>query len=210
MSGTVSDIINRILSVCIPVVPLFGITRESEANAERIRASVIKVSADVWRRYEVKKQQCGALDHDDLLTMCIRMFEENTGVRQRYRRQFKHLMVDEFQDTDPLQMRILELLQATDRGAVHAGARNVSDTYVSQTCTFIVGDSRQSIYGFRSADPTIFRSIETKHRASNNAEHVEIERELPLASGNRCDCESRVWQDLEGRCVTIRTVGVRR
>ncbi len=80
---------------------------------------------------ELKRDRSG-LDFDDLELVARDLLRAHEGVRDQYRERFTHVMVDEFQDTNPLQNELLELLE---RGNL-----------------FRVGDERQSIYGFRHAD----------------------------------------------------------
>ena len=80
---------------------------------------------------------------DDLLALAYRLLRENPEVANRYRAAIDALMVDEYQDVDPLQDQIVALL-ATPAGATPPPA------------LFIVGDEKQSIYGFRGADVTVF------------------------------------------------------
>ena len=90
-------------------------------------------------RYAEAKERESAVDFDDLELLTCRLLEENAALRDRYRAQFEHVLVDEFQDTNRLQIRLLDLL-------THDGGR-----------LFTVGDEFQSIYGFRHADVGVFR-----------------------------------------------------
>lgn len=91
---------------------------------------VVKNSADL---YERKKIESNAFDFDDLLLCWLQLFEEQPRVGEQYRRRFKHVLVDEFQDTNVIQARIIDLF---------AGAASIC----------VVGDDAQSIYAFRYAD----------------------------------------------------------
>ncbi|MGA0122523.1 MAG: UvrD-helicase domain-containing protein [Gaiellales bacterium] len=89
--------------------------------------------------YEAVKDEAGALDYDDLQLRTRRMLEEHPAVRDQLRERFREVMVDEFQDTDALQVAILELLR---------------DPATPLLC---VGDEQQAIYGFRGAEIEVFR-----------------------------------------------------
>ena len=89
---------------------------------------------DVYRQYQKKLKDCNALDFDDLLLLSVRLFEENTEVLEKYRRKFKYVLVDEYQDTNYPQYRLLQLLCSENRNIC------------------VVGDDDQSIYGWRGAD----------------------------------------------------------
>ncbi|HEY58605.1 MAG TPA: UvrD-helicase domain-containing protein [Anaerolineae bacterium] len=89
----------------------------------------------VYERYQELLLASNALDFDDLLLWAVRLLSENEAVRQRYARRFKHILVDEFQDTNPAQYQLLKLLASHHH-------RNL----------FVVGDIDQSIYSWRGAD----------------------------------------------------------
>jgi ATP-dependent exoDNAse (exonuclease V) beta subunit len=98
-------------------------------------------------RYEERKQEAGALDFLDLLIKARDLVRDNADVCREFRRRFRVILVDEFQDTDPLQAELLRCLAAGDDGALRPGA------------LFIVGDPKQSIYRFRRADVGAYRRI---------------------------------------------------
>jgi ATP-dependent helicase/nuclease subunit A len=99
--------------------------------------------ADVARKLAEAKERDGVVTFDDLLTRTQRMLSSNVAVAQRYRSTLRAMLVDEYQDTDPIQDAIVELL--TDPSG---------DKPAPQL--FIVGDEKQSIYRFRGADVTVF------------------------------------------------------
>jgi ATP-dependent helicase/nuclease subunit A len=94
---------------------------------------------------EEEKRRRGVVDFDDLLIRTDELLRDDT-IAERIRAQFDYLFVDEFQDTDRVQARIIDRLARDAAGALVAGR------------TVVVGDPKQSIYGFRRADP------ETYHR----------------------------------------------
>ena len=102
------------------------------------RATICELFARFDRLYRQHKQQLAAVDFSDLEEYAVRLLEEHAGVRQRVRAQFDYVLMDEFQDTNGLQARLLELLRPPDR-------------------FYAVGDINQSIYGFRHAAPEVFR-----------------------------------------------------
>jgi DNA helicase-2/ATP-dependent DNA helicase PcrA len=101
--------------------------------------------AGIYEQYERAKHRAGLVDFDDLLWRCIREMEDdaNFGAAQRWR--FRHLFVDEFQDVNPLQLRLLDLWRG-DR---------------DDLC--VVGDPNQAIYAWNGADPTILTDFERRH-----------------------------------------------
>ncbi len=97
---------------------------------------------EYFRLYEQRLRAANALDFDDLLLQTEQLFLREPEVLTRYQTRYQYILVDEYQDTNPLQYRILRML-----GARH---RNL----------FVVGDDAQSIYGFRGADVRNFRYLE--------------------------------------------------
>ncbi|MDI3257847.1 MAG: UvrD-helicase domain-containing protein [Kyrpidia sp.] len=91
----------------------------------------------VAERYEAKKRHRGALDYTDLQRLAVALLER-PDVRRHWTASLRYVMVDEFQDTNRLQARLVDLL-------LEGGAK-----------LFVVGDGKQSIYRFRGADVTVF------------------------------------------------------
>jgi len=102
---------------------------------------------DCLRRYEARKQEAGVLDFLDLLIKARDLVLGNNDVCREFRERFRVILVDEFQDTDPLQAELLLALTSGDDGTIRPGA------------LFIVGDPKQSIYRFRRADVGAYRRI---------------------------------------------------
>ncbi|MEJ2679507.1 MAG: UvrD-helicase domain-containing protein [Gemmatimonadota bacterium] len=92
------------------------------------------LAADAYGRYEDTLRACGAVDFDDLLLLPVQLLEQDEEVRRDVWRRWHYLMVDEYQDTNAVQLHMTRLL---------AGARR-------NVC--VVGDDDQSIYAFRGAD----------------------------------------------------------
>ncbi len=88
----------------------------------------------VSRDYEAEMRRCNSLDFDDLLLLVLRIFEERPGVREAWSRRFRHVMVDEYQDTNRVQYRLVRHLAADHRDVA------------------VCGDPDQSIYAWRGAD----------------------------------------------------------
>lgn len=97
--------------------------------------------AGCYRRYQRSLEQSNALDFDDLIFLAHRLLVEHPDLLEEYQSRWQHLLVDEYQDTDPGQHALVELLSRP------AGGRPRS--------LFVVGDGMQSIYGFRNADHSI-------------------------------------------------------
>ena len=97
--------------------------------------------------YEARKHDAHALDFEDLETRAVALLETHPGVRAHWRAEVQALLVDEFQDVNTRQARLLELLD---------GGRGVR---------FLVGDAKQSIYRFRGAEVAVFNRTEQAFQA---------------------------------------------
>jgi ATP-dependent helicase/nuclease subunit A len=104
--------------------------------------------------YNGLKQRAGVLDFMDLLLMARDLVRDNPVVRAELQRRFTHIFIDEFQDTDPLQVEILMLLSADD-----PNQRDWRAVRPVAGKLFIVGDPKQSIYRFRRADVALYQAV---------------------------------------------------
>ena len=98
--------------------------------------------ARVFARYEEDKEKANALDFDDLLLRTLKMFQENKDVREKWQKRFRHILIDEYQDTNNVQYRLIKLLVNEERNIC------------------VVGDDWQSIYSWRGADFTNILNFE--------------------------------------------------
>jgi ATP-dependent helicase/nuclease subunit A len=128
-------------------------------------------------RYEQLKADRAALDFEDLQLKAVGLLSGSDALRGRYREQFDHLMVDEFQDTNGLQLRLIEQLRGP------------------HTRLFLVGDEFQSIYGFRHADVEVYRR---QHRRFEEGEEPNGEA-LPLTGNFRAAPELVATTNAIGR-----------
>jgi ATP-dependent helicase/nuclease subunit A len=104
--------------------------------------------------YEDLKRRAGRLDFLDLLLVARNLVRDNPAVRAELQSRFTHNLVDEFQDTDPLQAEILALLSSADPGETNWLKVKPIDGKL-----FIVGDPKQSIYRFRRADVSLYQGV---------------------------------------------------
>ncbi|MFM8238418.1 MAG: UvrD-helicase domain-containing protein [Actinomycetota bacterium] len=94
--------------------------------------------AEVYTEYQRRLTEASAVDFDDLLILAVRLFREHPAVLDRYRARFRHVLVDEFQDTNAPQWELVRMLTEEHRSIT------------------VVGDDAQSVYRFRGAD---FRNL---------------------------------------------------
>ena len=104
-------------------------------------------------RYQQVKTESGLVDFQDLL-LYTRDLLHQRSTREWFQQQMDHIFVDEFQDTDPIQAEILMLL-AADNPAV----QDWREAVPAKAKLFLVGDSKQSIYRFRRAELSLYRSV---------------------------------------------------
>lgn len=119
--------------------------QDLERNASNYRDRVI---AEVYSAYQQKLAEYNALDFDDLILIPVRLFEQNDSVLGYWHRQFRHILVDEYQDTNRTQYDFVRLL------ATNGANPKTFDDWNNRS-VFVVGDVDQSIYSFRMADFTI-------------------------------------------------------
>ncbi len=120
---------------------LFSLAHNSDKTILEVaedRFAFHDVSAEAVERvgvlYQQKKRDLNAMDFDDLLINAWVLFEQHPEVMEQYREQFLHVLVDEYQDTNPVQARLVDALAARHRNIL------------------VVGDDFQSIYSWRGAD----------------------------------------------------------
>ena len=192
--------------------PQEELRRRRDALRVRLRAFVAESGADLAPRlrdelwpvvedYEKAKEAAGCLDFEDLLLRARDLVRGHAGVRREMQERFTHYFVDEFQDTDPLQVEILLLLAADDPKVTEwHRARAVPGKL------FIVGDPKQSIYRFRRADVTLYRQVQ-EQLLRHGARHVklsvsfrsvpEIQHAVNAAFGSRMEAEASSYVALE-------------
>ena len=132
----------------------------NNAKDQGLRASQVEAYDPIERRmvelYELYDQQCqreGVVDFAELLLRSYELLSRNTPLRHHYQMRFRHILVDEFQDTNDLQYNLLKLLAGHDEeggGAI-----------------FAVGDDDQSIYAFRGANVGNMQAFEREFRVKN-------------------------------------------
>jgi DNA helicase-2/ATP-dependent DNA helicase PcrA len=152
----------------------------SGSKEQGLRASEVEAydpytrrKVEVFAEYDAQCQREGVVDFSELLLRCYELLSRNTALREHYQERFQHILVDEFQDTNPLQYRWLKLLaghgpspqssggttsQSTKpasgqvAGYPASGRGGERERQSSTSALFAVGDDDQSIYAFRGAN----------------------------------------------------------
>ncbi|HEY8639371.1 MAG TPA: UvrD-helicase domain-containing protein, partial [Solirubrobacterales bacterium] len=156
------------------------------AEFQQTQGSVFEETAgDVYALYERRMLEANAMDFDDLLVRTVNVLELFEPARDRWRRAFGQVLVDEYQDTNRAQYRLLQLLAEEHRNL------------------FVVGDDAQSIYGFRHAE---IRNILDFERDFPDASTVMLEQNYrstqtilsaanALIAKNRENRPKKLWTD---------------
>ncbi len=117
---------------------------ETQSYIEKLNRSaalIEKYLERYWRLLEAEKRERGLICYDDIIYYACRLLREHAYIRESYRKRFEYVFVDEFQDTDTLQLDIVNMI--SDRGR-----------------QFFVGDPQQLIYEWRNASPELFAGAE--------------------------------------------------
>lgn len=110
---------------------------------------------EIYRVYQKRLKESNSLDFDDIINYTIQIFEENEDVLEEYAKKFEYILVDEYQDTNKAQFRLIKLLSS-----IH---KNIT----------VVGDNDQGIYAFRGADISNILDFEKDY---NNAKVIKLEQ----------------------------------
>ncbi|MBM3858052.1 MAG: hypothetical protein FJ395_00200 [Verrucomicrobia bacterium] len=116
--------------------------------------SVLRVLQGVRAVYDRQREAAHGLNFQDLLLLAAKLLRERPEVRQYFRRRFTHVLVDEFQDTDPVQAEVMLLLTAEN-----LRERDWRKCRPAPGSLFVVGDPKQSIYRFRRADIVTYNTV---------------------------------------------------
>ncbi len=126
----------------------------TEAKQEAFYPNQKKV-AQIFQRYEDEKRAADALDFDDLLTRTAEMFKKHPEIREKWQHKFRHILIDEYQDTNAVQYQLVKSLVNSERNIC------------------VVGDDWQSIYSWRGAD---FTNILNFERDFPGAKVIKLEQ----------------------------------
>jgi DNA helicase-2/ATP-dependent DNA helicase PcrA len=145
-----------------------------------------KNAAKIFPLYETELRRAGALDFDDLISKTVELFQNHPAIREKWQRQFRYIMIDEYQDTNAAQYKLVKLLVGQDQNLC------------------VVGDDWQSIYSWRGAD---YRNILNFERDYPRATIVKLEQNYrstkaildaahKVISKNSSRSAKELWTDL--------------
>ncbi len=158
---------------------------DSEALAQMQGSPFEEIVAQAYKLYEKRMLEANAMDFDDLLVRNVNVLELFAEVREKWQRRFRWILVDEYQDTNHAQYRMLQLLSGENENLT------------------VVGDDFQAVYGFRGAD---IRNILEFERDFPEAHTVKLEQNYrstqtildasnALIANNRSAKEKTLWTD---------------
>ncbi|MGI8711397.1 MAG: UvrD-helicase domain-containing protein, partial [Acidimicrobiales bacterium] len=144
------------------------VQHEVAQDCARRIASVLRVfTLDAAR----SRQEAGELAFHDLLVLSrslVRHRQHGAAVRRRLHDRYQHLLLDEFQDTDPIQIELAVRIAAADPASDDAGSLPWDEVPVADGQLFVVGDPKQSIYRFRRADISVFLAAKERFGAGGD------------------------------------------
>src|SRR5919109_895051 len=179
---TASALVHRISSAKNRMMSVDEVAKAARGPSEAEAAAI-------YKRYEERLRATGAVDFDDLLLLVVRLFQEAPSVLDWYRGLWHHVLVDEYQDTNRVQYRMIHLLTSRHRNIC------------------VVGDPDQSIYKFRGADLGNILDFESDYPGTRvirlEENYRSTQRVLALAAGviahNTLRKEKTLWtQNAEG------------
>ncbi|MFE3259361.1 DNA helicase PcrA [Nocardia sp. NPDC059091] len=144
---------------------------QAAADAETEDSELPRIVARVYDEYQRRLRAANALDFDDLIGETVSLLQRHPQVAEYYRRRFRHVLVDEYQDTNHAQYVLVRELVGHHRGRPGDDAAAEDRVPPSELC--VVGDADQSIYAFRGAT---IRNIEEFERDFPDAETILLEQ----------------------------------
>lgn len=131
----------------LAAVSLYKNTEDRERAEAKMPAEWRERFGEILSAYREATGKAGGMDFDDMLFECRRLLAGNSSVRRGWQKRFPYILIDEFQDCNPIQYEVVKLLAAEPYNL------------------FAVGDDDQSIYGFRGAKPDILRQFSEDFKA---------------------------------------------
>ncbi len=116
-------------------------------NMVEVRDAETRKKVEIYQLYEDQCQREGVVDFGELMLRSFEVLRDNDPIREHYQRRFRHILIDEFQDTNKLQYAWIKMLAGT---GAH-GSVDGEGTFNPTGCVLAVGDDDQSIYAFRGA-----------------------------------------------------------
>jgi ATP-dependent helicase/nuclease subunit A len=162
--GAVRAAIGTLRDAAQPAKALLPADEVAEESAATLTAHSHALVPEALRAYAAAKRERSAVDFDDQLLLARELLRDHVDARQAEQDRFDYLLVDEFQDTDPIQREIIWYL--AEQGA---SASCPKEVILRPGKLMVVGDAKQSIYGFRGADVTVYNDTRASFAAQADA-----------------------------------------
>lgn len=178
---------NREAEELLAAISYYKNTNSKERSIDKVSARWQNLFLDVFREYEILRKAEQAMDFDDMVRECFCMLSENGRILKEWRERFSFILLDEFQDINPIQYNVIKLM-AQKCGSV-----------------FAVGDDDQSIYSFRGASPSCIEEFQREFAANtilleqnyrSNKEIVKVS--LAVISQNKKRFQKKLYSALQG------------
>ena len=172
MEFSTSDVIN-----CLSAFAYYKNTMNMMAAAKRCPKILQKDFERIFYYYQKKQRKSGKLDYDDILYQCLQLLKEDRQLLRIWQNKYTYLLIDEMQDINPIQYKIIKLLAGENQNV------------------FAVGDDDQSIYSFRGSEPVLMKqflkeysgckqvSLDLNYRSTPAI--VKASQKVVLENGNR-------------------------
>lgn len=160
-----------------------------QSEAFEVAKNLQKFVIDFYQHYLARKRQENAFEYSDIAHFAIEILEENPDIRENLRKYYDEIMIDEYQDTSHTQERMLELL---------SNRHNL----------FMVGDIKQSIYGFRLADPGLFLEKYKSYGQPENSNQLIRLKENFRSRGEVLNFTNQVFKHLMNETLGEMTYGL--
>lgn len=165
--------------------------QDAYAFATRARDYRTERYAQIFMEYQKELQKNNALDFDDMLVLAVKLLENSQTVREKYFKRFKHLLVDEFQDTNICQYNLIK--------AIYTNNKDEEDIPQEKSLC-VVGDIDQSIYSWRGADYRIILNLQSTFKKTHliklEQNYRSAETILEAANSVICNNKQRISKNL--------------
>lgn len=150
------------ISALLNAISLYKNTDDMELTLTKVPVQYRECFEPIFQKYREAVYRRNGIDFDDMLYECRKLLSENETLRTKWNHRFRHILIDEFQDINPMQYEIVRLLSEATQSV------------------FAVGDDDQSIYGFRGSRPELMMRFEKEYHADRMLLNVNYR------------CESRI------------------
>jgi DNA helicase-2/ATP-dependent DNA helicase PcrA len=145
---------DEILQSLLAAFSFYKNTFDMEAAKEHVNEAFRPHFEEIFSKYEAYRKERKIIDFDDMVYDCHKLLSDKESLRKSWQERFTHILIDEFQDINPVQISALRLLKGEN------------------TSFFAVGDDDQSIYGFRGAKPACMKAFLEEYKAEEV--HLDI------------------------------------